>query len=1254
MLLQRLAFQEVAARFSQPAVSHSFASCQLADQSGDVDGRTMVQSSVSDSGTALNQIAPRLPSRRPIDKRWDRSRGIVFSGNRRTALRDYRSSPTQAIFSSPSEPASSRRLYSSRSQPPPKPNFGGSARSSVKSHARETMGPSLKEFGGRRAGEDLNREKEYLEGQQAIKELKQIKSEKHGLEKQLAASEEKVREWNRDYKSLKKEHDEERRQWEVDTKRQFLEQKTRAGEELEEHVARAVERTARPLREKLEIERNRDVAAEETARAEMQRASLAMNRVEPLEAENDALRERMQRFNTEREDGVRAMQSQYDEEIRLIKAKYSHDIRIAENEAVARPQRRSNYAAYRKIYGNLQKELSLLSIDNNLLTSSSRDIVKYWEGAQQSFERFCEEQKASWLLRRHVPIVKEVKKYLADNLQRAEKALQASRDLTRGVVQAYQQFSGVAHDHRNLIRWLRLRNRGDYNELSYAANIQGVSKPWARLMELALSQVNSKKINSFFRDWAKNLGRLRDLDELIAIRHEDIGAKAVFLETDSDKQTDFMVQKIQVKIGEQALGAQSRKRVSQSLTIIGDARAATVENKFVHESFVRRTALVKKSLGQADEEEKRYDQAIERLIAEKRKEVVESMRQYFQVDKTASPVSSLSSRLSSPRLRSRAAATSRPHREPRRAPYSGQRSLNFRPSAPMRAEHTFKLPGILLPKLEENITVNVAFLPNGFERSHEHLREDSFSIHHPGTVSFIDSSTRQLGDLKLLDSSNSDPTDSAENPPEMAQSSDSSTTTDKTENVADAEVSTPHEEHTPPTFQIPEDVFKGALRASPTTSAAYWKHTLYRGPEGQTPRYHYCTSYETAEIQAKKFLNEPVLGFDLEWETYAKLDSSSIKDNVSLVQIAAEDKICLFHIACFKGRTVDELMPPSLRLILESPTVVKAGVNVVGDANRLRKCFGIEMQGLFELSHLYKVVKYSEKEVHKVNRKPWSLAKQVEEILHLPLRKGEVRTSAWSKRLNVEQCLYAASDAYAGFRLFDALETKRKAMKPTPPRPAFYELHQPLVLGDGTKVMPKSGMKDKTAAASKGTEAEDEDDEEFFDAVETQDDADEVYSYAGVPLSGITYPSLPPLETLNINAEANNVNTLISSSAAAPSAPPKSSTPQRTIPSSPETAAAEAWLTTYRSDSSNPTITPANLRAYHLWHFQQKSVPEIAALLRETPLAQPTVANYVMTALSGTRLPFDGARMGEVLEFLPSSVRWRYKGVVRRAERSVA
>lgn len=209
-------------------------------------------------------------------------------------------------------------------------------------------------------------------------------------------------------------------------------------------------------------------------------------------------------------------------------------------------------------------------------------------------------------------------------------------------------------------------------------------------------------------------------------------------------------------------------------------------------------------------------------------------------------------------------------------------------------------------------------------------------------------------------------------------------------------------------FKIPEDIFKKAKLAPPDSEESFWSHTLYRGPEidgiVQKVKVHYCKSQHTSErVLEKYFKDKKVLGFDIEWAPNA-YRAQGPKKNVSLIQIASEDRIGLFHIALFPKDGVKNLVADSLKRIMEDPEITKVGVAIRADCTRLRKFLDIHARGVFELSHLYKLVKFSEsRDFTQINKRLVSLATQVKEHLHLPMFKGEVRSSDWSKPLQLDQ-----------------------------------------------------------------------------------------------------------------------------------------------------------------------------------------------------------------------------------------------------------
>ena len=412
----------------------------------------------------------------------------------------------------------------------------------------------------------------------------------------------------------------------------------------------------------------------------------------------------------------------------------------------------------------------------------------------------------------------------------------------------------------------------------------------------------------------------------------------------------------------------------------------------------------------------------------------------------------------------------------------------------------------------------------------------------------------------------------------------------------------------PASSQVATDISAG-------NAEGFWSHTLYTSSQGDPIRVHYCSSKSTSETVASSFLEEPILGFDMEWESSAYPGRNSIKDCISVIQIASADRVAIFHLAMFRGDTIDDLMSPSLRAILETDTIAKAGVNIAGDFTRLRKCLEIEGRGIFELSHLYKLVRYSEQQPELINRIPAKLEEQVQYVFGLPLQKGEVRTSAWSGKLSNEQINYAVTDAYAGLRLFDELDRRRKALKPMPPLPAYYELGLPIILGNGMpppRRQPQARSIPRTFALSN-------DDPQKVDI---------------------------SLEITSNETNVNNDNIT-------------NNTKDRTDSISTATketdarlSLAETWAHTYRlarSEAGQSMANPAAVRAYALWQRHNLSPEEIRRLLRHPPLKPATVNAYIFETVALDRnLPFDDERMRSIFASVPGFLALRFKTLARR------
>nr|XP_013810611.1 PREDICTED: Werner syndrome ATP-dependent helicase [Apteryx mantelli mantelli] len=150
------------------------------------------------------------------------------------------------------------------------------------------------------------------------------------------------------------------------------------------------------------------------------------------------------------------------------------------------------------------------------------------------------------------------------------------------------------------------------------------------------------------------------------------------------------------------------------------------------------------------------------------------------------------------------------------------------------------------------------------------------------------------------------------------------------------------------------------------------------------------------------------VGFDIEWPpSYTKGKMAKI----AVIQICVtEEKCYLFHISSMSG------FPKGLKRLLEDETIKKVGVGIEGDQWKLMSDFEIRLKSFVELADLANE-KLKCKEI-------WSLNGLVKHLFGKQLLKDKsVRCSNWEEfPLNEKQKVYAATDAYAGFIIYQKLK----------------------------------------------------------------------------------------------------------------------------------------------------------------------------------------------------------------------------------------
>ncbi|KAF2769300.1 hypothetical protein EJ03DRAFT_327566 [Teratosphaeria nubilosa] len=1296
---------------------------------------------------AANACLPRLPSTRPINQRWDRSRGITLAGNKRPNGASFFWVPRSEVFVREGRrPYAVRKLGAARAAPKPLAHIVESSQSSQSSPRANSAVKNPNSMPV--IGSDLGNVA-YVE--ELVKQNKDLKEKLESQRRQTRKSEESHMRVQARLDSVSAEAE------------RILKHERAAHDQALKDAHAAGRRSAHEY-------------IEEAREAQVREARLANERLHKqrqLSDEITALTNRIKVMEQQHQEGISKQRADFDRQRRT-------EVKEIRRALLARKAERQSYENYRKAFDDFNLRYTgregftdaVASIENTLLAGGR--FVKSFRSISGEMQN-----KDAWFLNKHPDVAKRLDAFVKEHQQQAEStglALQAMRNKQK---ELDQLFRAACHYSRMITRLQHMS--GHVTRLATTDLVQYMAnfKPFSdrrdiidQEMEQLQGRIESEKNPALAKNLGKDLtdlqklrsnlskvitahNKLRDAESLQALLSDSIEAKEEFAVTlnqvaqhegvlsewydfvDDNPHTDegsalstvqqrllrkeidhkrrrFREEQRQLSeivrkrsILEQVMGKVGPERLKQLDSVIMERmRVKKVEERRAFEnlglskvgssSFARSRSFeapAPKAIAAVQRGQEIARELIRnnKLTPQQRSELEKEFR-ILQMQDYKDRVKILKGRLESATITAgpKSLQAKKYQRmlerfEKKIAKGPGNLSVpapcsttgmpmgnnidslwaklgGFTPTAAMQAEHRFRPTPFRQHHLHGHR--HASNVPRRQQMSEQpSLAADWASPEHE-TASQIGSGgadlSTALSQLNVSEKpSQSSPRLSSSYRPSAQPPSWSPDVEERGLAAADESDS----EHSYAastrdegdgvnaslTYHISAQDFRAAAVTSKTSDAAYWSYKLYKNQHGAHPAIHYCKKFETAQEQAKRFLHEPVLGFDIEWDPQASYGKKTgIKDNVSLIQLACEDKIALFQLATFVGDGADQLMPPALRQILESDKIIKCGVNVVGDARRIEKYLGAEMTGLFELSHLYRVVTYGSSDPSQVNKKLKNLAAQVQEVLLLPLKKDEVRTSAWQRSLTPQQISYSASDAYAGFRLFHELEAKRKMMSPTPPRPAFYEEHKPLVLGDGTMLVPKSRTKPKAAvlpAEGASAEQEDDDDDVYYDAVEHLDTYDLDAATAGAPVAtdAVTYPTIPTTDRQTA-AKPPQAAALQESSAHEKPAPVS-----RASLASPEAEAANVWLTNYIASlpaDKQPKCGKSALRTWHMWHEQRHSLATVASLARSPPLELTSVASYILEAIRRDGMAFEVGRVKEALELMPRSVVYRYKGIV--------
>ncbi|KAF3912070.1 hypothetical protein ABW21_db0202547 [Orbilia brochopaga] len=276
------------------------------------------------------------------------------------------------------------------------------------------------------------------------------------------------------------------------------------------------------------------------------------------------------------------------------------------------------------------------------------------------------------------------------------------------------------------------------------------------------------------------------------------------------------------------------------------------------------------------------------------------------------------------------------------------------------------------------------------------------------------------------------------------------------------------DEHVPLAFQVAEETVE---EGAEVTSKLFGVGN-YVNAEGKSPEIYYVTDVDTMETVIKLFENEKVLGFDMEWHPWKVLrppeNDKDIRLACSVLQVASADKVAIFQLAKYPA-TTKTWLSPTFKKILENPDILKTGVSVRFDLQRLATVINVSPAGALELGELHTwLLAAQDIELKAGEKPPQSLASLCQHHLGFPLYKGDVRTSNWSLALNADQKKYAADDAYASYRIFDEMDRIRRSLDPRPALPPTYSMVHEEVVDAYHKKVAKS-IAEANEKASKKT-----------------------------------------------------------------------------------------------------------------------------------------------------------------------------------------
>jgi ribonuclease D len=175
---------------------------------------------------------------------------------------------------------------------------------------------------------------------------------------------------------------------------------------------------------------------------------------------------------------------------------------------------------------------------------------------------------------------------------------------------------------------------------------------------------------------------------------------------------------------------------------------------------------------------------------------------------------------------------------------------------------------------------------------------------------------------------------------------------------------------------------------------------------------HVPTTVDEFASAADAITAAGIVGFDT--ESRPTFVVGDVSEGPHVVQFALHDKAYLFQVHRTEGL-------PFLVELLQSDEVIKVGFGLRSDSGHILKKLGVKFGGVVDLNVVFSMQGY---------RKEMGARAAVGLMFKQRFAKSKkITTTDWSQsELTQQQMLYAANDAYAALKVFDALDLRREEL----------------------------------------------------------------------------------------------------------------------------------------------------------------------------------------------------------------------------------